>query len=57
MPTPEEYASSLASRRMQRLTRTADELGAAIKGQSDAVLSRQPDASRPAEVGLIVPMR
>jgi hypothetical protein len=29
---------------MRRLTRTADELGAAIKGQSDAVLSRRPDA-------------
>ena len=29
---------------MQRLIRTADELAAAIKGRSDGVLSRRPDA-------------
>jgi uncharacterized damage-inducible protein DinB len=44
MPTMEEYAKQPREQRMQRLTRTADELTAAIKGQSDAVLSRRPDA-------------
>jgi uncharacterized damage-inducible protein DinB len=45
MPTMEEYATQPREQRMQRLTRTADELAAAIKGQSDAVLSRRPDAT------------
>ena len=44
MPTMEEYATQPAAQRLARLTRTADELAAAIKGQSDAVLSRRPDA-------------
>jgi hypothetical protein len=44
MPTMEEYARQPREQRIQRLTRTADELAAAIKGQSDAVLSRRPDA-------------
>jgi hypothetical protein len=44
MPTMEEYAKQPREQRLQRLTRTADELTAAIKGQSDAVLSRRPDA-------------
>jgi DinB superfamily len=44
MPTMEEYAGQPREQRLQRLARTADELAAAIKGQSDAVLSRRPDA-------------
>ena len=44
MPTIEEYATQPREQRMQRLTRTADELAAVIKGQSDAVLARRPDA-------------
>jgi hypothetical protein len=44
MPTMEEYAKQPAAQRLQRLARTADELAAAIFGQSDAVLSRRPDA-------------
>jgi hypothetical protein len=44
MPTMEEYAKQPREQRMQRLTRTPDELAAAIKGQSDAVLCRRPDA-------------
>jgi uncharacterized damage-inducible protein DinB len=44
MPTVEEYAKQPREQRIQRLTRTADELAAAITGQSDAVLSRRPDA-------------
>jgi len=45
MPTMEEYAKQPREQRLHRLTRTADELAAAIKGQSDAVLSRRPDAT------------
>ena len=44
MPTLEEYARQPREQRMQRLARTADELAALVKGQSDAVLSRRPDA-------------
>ena len=44
MPTIEEYATQPREQRMQRLTRTADELAAVIKGQSDAALARRPDA-------------
>ena len=44
MPTMEEYARQTREQRMQRLTRTADELSAAIKGQAEAVLGRRPDA-------------
>jgi uncharacterized damage-inducible protein DinB len=44
MPTMEQYATQPTAQRLERLTRTADELAAAIKGQSDAVLSRRPDA-------------
>ena len=44
MPTMEEYATQPREQRMARLTRTADELAAAVKGQGDAVLSRRPDA-------------
>jgi hypothetical protein len=45
MPTMEEYAKQPREARMRRLTRTADELAAAIKGQGDAILSRRPDAT------------
>jgi hypothetical protein len=44
MPTMEEYAKQPREQRLQRLERTASELTAAIRGQSDAVLSRRPDA-------------
>jgi uncharacterized damage-inducible protein DinB len=44
MPTMEEYAKRPREARLQRLARTADELAAAIAGQSDAALSRRPDA-------------
>jgi len=44
MATMEEYAKQPREQRMERLTRTADELAAATKGQSDAALSRRPDA-------------
>ena len=44
MPTMDEYAGQPLADRLKRLERTADELAAAIRGQSDAVLSRRPDA-------------
>ena len=43
MPAMEEYAKQPAAQRLERLTRTADQLTAAIKGQSEAVLARRPD--------------
>jgi uncharacterized damage-inducible protein DinB len=43
MATMEHYAKQPREQRIQRLTRTADELAAAIKDQSAAVLSRRPD--------------
>src|SRR5205823_5342469 len=44
MPTMEEYGKQPVAQRMQRLERTAEDLAAAIRGQSDAALSRRPDA-------------
>ncbi len=44
MPTMEEYAKQPREERLRRLQRTADEVTAAIRGQSDAALSRRPDA-------------
>src|SRR5438874_5763185 len=44
MPTLEEYAKQTREERMSRLQRTPDELAAAVRGQSEATLSRRPDA-------------
>jgi hypothetical protein len=44
MPTIDEYASQPRDARMQRLSRTAGELGAALEGQDEGVLCRRPDA-------------
>jgi len=57
MPTMEEYAGQPREQRMQRLTRTADELAAAIKGQSDGVLSRRPDAKNWAAKEIVCHLR
>ena len=43
MPTREEYVRQPLGQRLERLARTSEELGALIRGQSDAVLSRRPD--------------
>jgi len=43
MATMEEYAAQSQAQRMERLTRTADQLTAAIAGQREAVLARRPD--------------
>jgi uncharacterized damage-inducible protein DinB len=57
MPTMEDYAGQPREQRMQRLTRTADELVAAIKGQSDGVLSRRPDAKNWAAKEIVCHLR
>jgi hypothetical protein len=44
MPTMEEYARQPREQRLKRLERTADELAAATRGQTDAALSKRPDA-------------
>src|SRR5262249_27486849 len=43
MATVEEYAKQPFEARLARMTRTPDELAAAIHDRSDAVLSRRPD--------------
>ena len=43
MPTMEEVARQPAELRLNRMARTADDLAAAIHGQSEAVLVRRPD--------------
>ncbi len=57
MPTIEEYAKQPREHRMQRLTRTADELAGAITGQSDSVLSRRPDAKNWAAKEIVCHLR
>ena len=44
MSTMEEYAKQPTAQRLERLTRTADELAAAIKGRHESVMARRPDA-------------
>ena len=43
MATREEYAKQPFEKRVDRMSRTADELAAAIRGRSGAELSRRPD--------------
>jgi uncharacterized damage-inducible protein DinB len=57
MPSMEEYATQPRERRLARLARTADELAAAITGQSDATLSRRPDASNWAAKEIVCHLR
>ena len=57
MPTMEEYAQQTREQRLQRLTRTADELAAAVKGQNEAALSRRPDAKNWAAKEVICHLR
>jgi hypothetical protein len=45
MPTMEQYATQPAAQRLERLTRTADQLTAAIKGRSETVMARRPDVN------------
>jgi uncharacterized damage-inducible protein DinB len=57
MPTMEEYAKQPREHRLQRLARTADELAAAIKGQSETVLARRPDAKNWAAKEIVCHLR
>ena len=57
MLTIEDYAKQPREQCMQRLTRTADEFSAAIKGQSDAVLARRPDGKNWAAKEVVCHMR
>jgi hypothetical protein len=57
MPTMEDYAKQPVSARLERMTRTADELATLIKGQSDAALSRRPDAKNWAAKEIICHLR
>ena len=43
MPTLEEVAKQPLEQRLGRMSRTADDLAAAIRSQSEAVLTRRPD--------------
>jgi hypothetical protein len=57
MASIEEYAKQSVEQRMQRLERTANELGAAIKGQSAAALTKRPDEKNWAGVEVICHLR
>ena len=57
MPTMEDYAKQPREQRLERLERTADELIATIRGQSDATLSRRPDAKNWAAKEVICHLR
>src|SRR5215510_9190779 len=57
MLTMEDYARQPREQRMQRLTRTADELAAAIKGRSESVLCRRPDAKNWAAKEIVCHLR
>jgi hypothetical protein len=57
MPTMEEYAKQPREQRLKRLERTADEVTAAIRGQSDAGLSRRPDAQNWAATEVVCHLR
>ncbi len=57
MATMEEYAKQSVPQRLERLARTADELAAAIRGQSEATLARRPDATNWAAKEVICHLR
>ena len=57
MSTLEDYAKQPREQRMHHLTRTGDALAAAIKGQSDAVLIRRPDAKNWAAKEIVCHLR
>jgi len=44
MPTPEEVAQQPLEQRLGRMSRTAEDLAAAIRGHSEAALVRRPDS-------------
>ena len=44
MPTLEEIAEQPAEQRLSRMSRTADDVAAAIRGRSEGTLTRRPDS-------------
>jgi len=57
MPTMEEYATQPTAQRLDRLTRTADQLTAAIKGRPDTVMARRPDGKNWAPKEIVCHLR
>jgi hypothetical protein len=57
MATVEEYAKQSREERLARLERTANELGATIKGQSQAALTKRPDEKNWAAVEIVCHLR
>jgi hypothetical protein len=57
MTTREEYAKQPLDERLARMARTPDELAVAIRGRSDAVLSRRPDGKNWAATEVICHLR
>ncbi len=57
MPTRGEWAAQPLDKRLDRLTRTADEMQALIAGRSDAELSRRPDGKNWAPKEIVCHLR
>jgi hypothetical protein len=57
MPTVEEYSRQPAEVSLARLRRAADEIGAAIRGRSEAELVRRPSPSSWAPVEIVCHLR
>jgi DinB family protein len=57
MTTLEEHAKRPREQRLQHLTRTADDLSAAVKGQSEATLCRRPDGKNRAAKEVVCHLR
>jgi hypothetical protein len=52
-----EYAKQPVAQRLGRMTKTADELAAAIQGHDDAALARRPDGGNWAATEVICHLR
>lgn len=57
MPTMDEVAKQPREERLARMQRSADDFAAALKGQSDAALSKRPDAKNWAAKEVLCHMR
>lgn len=57
MLTMEDYARQTPEQRLERASRTADELAAAVRGKDDAVLSKRPDGKNWAAKEVICHLR
>ena len=57
MPTLDEVAKQPLEQRLDRMARTADDLAAAIAGQSEAALVRRPDLKDSSNTSARSPLR